>query len=232
MTNPKRFYKSATAQCFERGYTIALDGRTLKTPARAPLVLPTRALAEAAAAEWEAQQDVIDARAMPLTGFANAVIDHVAPRQNEVAAEALAYVDTDLLIYWNVETPALAARQQAIWGPLVDWAEETFGARLTVTRALTAGRQRPEAAAAFSRALWPLDPFRLLAVHGLTMRTGSLVLALAVLLGRLTPGQAHEAARLEEAFQNEKWGTDAEAEARAARLEREINDIGRFLALL
>jgi chaperone required for assembly of F1-ATPase len=228
----KRVYQGAAAGSVEGGWGVALDARTLRTPAGNALVLPTEALAAAIAAEWEAQQGDIRPATMPLFRLAATAIDRTAPQRARVAADTAGYAGTDLVCYRADHPPALAARQAAVWQPLVDWAAQRYDAGLAVTSGVVPTRQSPAVLAAFAAAVAAPDDFRLTALHALTTACGSLVIALAVLEGRLDAEAAFAASQLDETFQIEAWGTDAEAASRRQALAADIAAAARFLVLL
>lgn len=227
----KRFWTEATVGQGQGGWQVLLDGRAVKTPAKAPLVLPTEGLAQAVAGEWQAQGREIVPASMPLTRIANTAIDGVAARHAEVVAALAAWGASDLLCY-RAEAPAvLAARQAAGWDPWLDWAEQAFGARLAVTRGIMPVTQPAGALAALRAAVAAHDAFRLAALHDLVTIPGSLVLGLAVAAGRLTPDAAFDLSRIDDDWQAEQWGVDAEAAEVAARKRADIGHAGRFFAL-
>lgn len=227
-----RFFKQASARPDGEGHGVWLDERRLKTPARNFFTVPTAALAEAAAAEWNAQGERVDPKSMPLTGLSNAAIDRIAPERAAFAERLAAYGTHDLLCY-RAEAPVeLAARQAKAWQPILDWLEQTHGARLVLAEGIIHVDQPAEARAAQVAAVLAHDPFRLAALHMLTTATGSLTLGLAVLGGRLSAAEAFELSRLDEEFQIAQWGRDAEADARAALIRAEAETAGRYLALL
>ena len=235
MTSPpvlKRFYRHASARPAEGGHTVHLDERQLKTPARALFIVPTAELAEAAAAEWNAQGEKLDLAAMTLTALANAAIDRIAPDREAFARRLAAYGRNDLLCYRAASPAELAARLAKGWQPVLDWLAETHGARLTLAEGVVHVDQPPEALAALERAVLALDPFRLGALHVLTTGMASLGLGLAVAGGLLTAAEAFDLSRLDEEYQAERWGRDSEAEARTARIRAEAESAGRFLSLL
>lgn len=212
---PRRFYTEAGFAEGPDGFRLTLDGRPANTPARNPLRLPTRALAERVAAEWAAQDTQIDPSRMPLTRLVNTAIDGVAPRLEAVAADLSAYAGTDLVAYRAGDPDRLVAAQAASWDPILDWARETFGARVILSEGVMHVTQPPDTVRALSAAVAEVtDPFRLAGLHTLTTLTGSLLIALAVLRGRLTPAEAWAAAHVDETYQAEVWGRDAEADAR------------------
>ena len=214
------------------GFGVALDGKPVRTPAKHPLVLPSRAAAEAVAAEWAAQGEHVVPDAMGLTRLANTAIDRVASQPGAVAAETAKYAATDLLCYRAAEPAELAALQAALWQPVLDWAAARFGARLIVATGILPVEQPPESLAALARALAALDPFHLTAVADLTGLCGSLLLALAVAEGRLSPDSAIEAALADENYQTRRWGEDEEAAERRRRIARDIHVAARFAACL
>ncbi|MFC3060869.1 ATP12 family chaperone protein [Paenirhodobacter populi] len=229
---PKRFWKAAGVVETPEGYGIALDGRAVKTPAKAALAVPTRALAEAIAAEWDAQGETIDPATMPLTRAANAAIDKVAAQHGEVAAYIADYGGTDLLCYRAEAPEPLVARQAQGWDPLLDWAAEALGARLLVTQGVVSVAQPDEALAALSARVAAMDAWQLAALHDLVGISGSLLLGLAVAEGRLPPEEAWALSRIDEDWQAEQWGHDEEAAALAAVKRQALLDAARFWTLL
>lgn len=207
----KRFWKAATAAPCDGGFTVTLDGRAVKTPAKSALVVPSLAMAQAIALEWDAQQGVIKPETMPVTRAANSALDKVAPQFDEVTALLAAYGETDLLCYRATGPQELIDRQAAAWDPLLNWAAQTFGAPLLVTAGVIHIGQPQTSTEALAAQLRRLDIFRLAAAHDLIAITGSLVLALAVTKGRLTADQAFSLSRIDETWQNELWGVDDEA---------------------
>jgi chaperone required for assembly of F1-ATPase len=214
----KRFWKAASAEATEGGFTIRLDGRAVKTPAKAPLVLPTLAMAQAIALEWDAQDGVIKPETMPLTRAANSAIDKVAPLREAVIAELAGYGGTDLLCYHAESPTELIARQHADWSPLLDWAAAALNAPLTVTRGVIPVDQPQASLDRLHAAVSAFTNAELAGLHDLVAISGSLVLALAVTSGHLTPDAAFSLSRLDNSWQAEQWGTDEdEAELEALR---------------
>ena len=211
---------------------MRLDGKPVRTPAGHPLVVPSRSLADAIAAEWNAQGDSIRPATMPMLQLANTAIDRVLPDSAAVAAELAGYGETDLICHWAPEPAELVARQRRQWQPLLDWAALELDAGLKPVTGVMAQAQPGAALDALRRAVVALDPFRLAALHILTTCTGSLVIGLAVLRGRLEPAAAWEASQLDEAYQVERWGEDREAAARRAGLRADLEAGARLLALL
>jgi chaperone required for assembly of F1-ATPase len=228
----KRFWTAATAVEGPGGWEVHLDGRPVRTPAKAPLRLPTAALARAIAAEWQAQGEKIDPAAMPLTRAANAAIDKVTPQREEVVAMLAAYGETDLLCH-RAEAPAELVRRQAeVWDPLLDWVAEVLSAPLTPTTGVIGVPQPPESLARLRAEVAALDPFELTAFHDLVALSGSLVLALAALKGQAPAEALWQASRVDETWQEQLWGRDEEA-ARAAELKRrDFLQAMRLLGLL
>lgn len=228
---PKRFYKEAGVVERPEGFAIALDGRTARTPAKAQLAVPQRSLAEAMAAEWAAQDAVIDPSTMPLTRLVNVALDAVAHSRDEVAADIVAYSKSDLLCY-RAEGPAdLVRRQAEAWDPVLDWAAGRFGARLEVAHGIAHVSQPEAVAQAISDMLEGEEPLRLAALSLITTLTGSALLALAVAAGRLEPEAAWAAAHVDEDYQIERWGEDEEAMARRAARWRDMEAASRLLGL-
>lgn len=222
----KRFYKDVSVA---DDRSIHLDGKPILTPAKRTLAAPTRQLAEAIAQEWRDQRGNIAPATMHLTKLANTAIDRA--RRDALVAELTNFARNDLLCYRALEPAELVRRQQAAWDPLLDWTHATYGARLATTHGVSHVAQEGEAVAGLNRSLQALDNWTLTGVHAATTITGSLVLALAILESRLSQSEAFAASRIDETFQAEKWGLDAEAEARARRLATELQAASRFMAL-
>ncbi len=228
----RRLYREARAVEAEGGFGVVLDDRPVRTPIKATLVVPARALAEAIASEWAAQGEEVDPHAMPISRLANTAIDLTGPRRDEIVAELGGYARTDLLCYRAGHPPDLAARQQATWQPILDWAADTFGGRLEVTSGVVYVDQPAASVAACKAAVAALDDFALTALKSAVEAAGSLVLGLALVHGRLDAAAVFAASRLDEAYQVERWGEDGEAEKHARALAADLEDTGRFLAFL
>jgi chaperone required for assembly of F1-ATPase len=229
----KRLYKIARAEPVAGGgYGVMLDAKRLLTPAKLPLVVPSLALAEAIAEEWQAQGERLQPRTMPLMRLASTAIDLVTRRHGDVVAELAAYAGTDLLCYRADQPPELAARQHAMWQPLLDWATLRYDAPLIVTAGIVPVTQPPASLHALAAAVEAYEPMRLTALHALTTATGSLIIALAVLEGEIDADAAFAAAQLDENFQIERWGEDYEAADRRAALKADIATAARFAMLL
>ncbi|MCB1485323.1 MAG: ATPase [Hyphomicrobiaceae bacterium] len=228
---PKRFYNEVSVSdgAF---FQILLDGRVVRTPKKRALVLPTRKLADAVAAEWAAQKDVIDPSTMPMTRFSNTAIDAVADAADEVAADIVAYAGRDLLCY-RAETPAeLAIRQTKAWDPVIDWAREALGAHFTVVDGVMPVDQPALTLQRIAKALEPHEPFRLTALHVMTTLTGSAILALAQARGFLSSEQAWTAAHVDEDYQISVWGEDYEAAEKRKQRQKDFDAASRLIATL
>lgn len=230
----KRFYKEATAgeagEAGDGAYPVLLDGKGVRTPARNALAAPTRKLAEAIAQEWQAQDEVIDPATMPLTRLANSIIDGVAATQKEVAAEVEKFLGSDLLFYRADEPEVLVARQAQHWDPVIRWARDQLDASFALTAGIIHVAQSEASIAAAARAI-PRDPWRLGAVHAIMTLTGSALLALAVSERFLDAEAAWLAAHVDEDWNIERWGLDAEAAARRAARHAEMQAAATILAL-
>jgi chaperone required for assembly of F1-ATPase len=228
----KRFYKQVRIVPAAGGHGVALDGRLVKTSGKHDLMVPSSALAAAVAAEWDAQQLEIRPATMPLTRLAGTTIDRSAAQRDAVVRQVADYAGTDLVCYRAAHPPALAARQRAVWQPLIDWAADRYGAPLATTTGIIPAHQPAASLAAFTGAVAEHDDFSLTALHAATAACGSLVIALALLEGRLDADQAFVASQLDESFQIEAWGEDAEQAERRSALATEIVAAARFISLL
>jgi chaperone required for assembly of F1-ATPase len=228
----KRVYRAVRVAPAGDGWSILLDARTLQTPGRAALALPKRGLAEAIAAEWDAQADKIAPTTMPLMRLAATAIDRVAQQRRQAIAEIVGYVGTDVVCYRADRPAELVARQAALWQPLVDWATLRFDAPLPVTTGIVPRRPPAAVVAALAAAVEPFDLWWLTALHAATTACGSIVIGLALAERRLDAEGAWAAAQLDETYQIEQWGEDAEAAARRRELRRDIEATARFMELL
>ena len=231
LSAPRRFYKTATTTPVEGGWGILLDGRALRSPAKRPFVLPTEALASAIADEWQAQGEKINPISMPLMQFAATAIDRLADDRTTLVEEIAGYGHSDLICYRAEEPPSLAQRQEETWQPLIAWAAERYDVALNVTSGIVAVEQPAHALTTFRRVLKACDLFALTAIAGATGSAGSLVIALALMEGRLSPDEAADAALLDELFQAQKWGSDPEAERRRAAIRADLRAAKRFHTL-
>ena len=228
----KRVYTRVATGPVDGGWGVALDGKKLLTPGKNELAAPSASLAAAIAAEWDAQREEIRPATMPLFRLAATAIDRTAAQRALVVGEIAGYVDTDLVCYRADHPPALVARQEAVWQALIDWATQRYGAALAVTSGIVPVRQPPATLAAFAAIVAAQDDFRLTALHGLTASCGSLVIALALIEGRLDAEAAFAASQLDETFEIEAWGEDSEAAARRRNIAADIEAAARFIALL
>src|SRR5450755_1096585 len=226
----KRFYAHAGVIDAPDGFVITLDDKPIRTPSGRALVAPTRQIADAMSAEWEAQQETIDPLTMPLTRFGNSV-DAVAERVEAVADDVAKYLGSDLLFYRAGHPEALVAREAALWDPVVFWAADTLGAHFILAEGIVHVRQ-PEPAIAAARAAFPVDPWSIAALHVVTTVTGSALLALALLHGVLDADQVWAAAHVDEDWNIEKWGIDEEVAARRAARLVDFRAAGRILKSL
>ena len=211
----KRFWTDVSVTEGAGGFAVMLDTRRVLTPGKQPLIVPTRPMAEAVAAEWAAQDGEIKPLTMPFTRAANSAIERVRPQKAEVAAMLAAYAETDLTCH-RAATPAeLAARQAQAWDPLLDWAARVHGAPLTPTVGVLPVAQPEDSLAALSAHVAALDEFRLTALHDLVTLSGSLLIGLATAARHLDPDRAWTLSRIDEDWQIEQWGRDEEADAAA-----------------
>ena len=230
---PKRFYKDVAIKDDGNGRaSLLLDGNPVRTPAKAHLTLPTPALAEAVAEEWRAQRDRIDTLTMPLTKLANSAIDGVRGREQAVIDAIAKYAGSDLLCYRAEGPKALVASQTKHWDPVLSWAKAALDAPLVLAEGIANVAQPKASLDSLRRALEGLDPFGLGALHVMTTLTGSALLALAVVKGKLTPEEAWQAAHVDEDFQISQWGEDAEAAKRGAQRRRDFDAAARLLQML
>ena len=228
----KRFYEVAAAGPVDGGYGVLLDGRPLRTPAAARLTLPSEALAAALADEWAAQAERIVPAAMPMTQIACTAIDLAAQEPERVVEELLGFAETELLCYRAEEPADLVQRQAALWQPLLDWAAATYGARFVLAEGIVHQSQPPESLAALEQAVARYDPLVLAALAAAVRAAGSLVVGLALAEGRLSPEEAFAVAELDETYNIEQWGEDAQAAARRAAVRADLTAAHSFIAFL
>jgi chaperone required for assembly of F1-ATPase len=228
----KRFWREVFVEPDGEGWGVRLDSRRVRTPARAPLLVPTAALAEAIAGEWSGLTDEIDPRAMPLTGLANAAVDRVAPDRAAFASGLARYAEADLACYRAESPQALVERQAASWDALLAWARRRYDVDFCTTTGIVHVPQPAATVDRLSHAVAALDPFRLAGLSPLVTIGGSLVAALAVLERSLPAEHAWEAVSLDERWQLEQWGSDAEAETALENRRRDFLAAARFLELL
>jgi chaperone required for assembly of F1-ATPase len=227
----RRFWKTVTVAPVETGYQVLLDARPVRTPGKSLLVVPTRAMADAMAAEWAAQDAEIKPLTMPVTRSANSAIERVTVFRAEVTDMLAAYAETDLLCY-RAESPAILARRQADgWDPLLDWASEALDARLIATKGVLPIDQSPAALAAIKTHIAAANVFQMTALHDLITLSGSAVLGLAVAKRHLDPEVAFDLSRIDEEFQAEQWGRDEEADIATHNKRTQFLHADRFWTL-
>ena len=229
----KRFYKTvAVSEADDGAFLVTLDDRNLSSPAKRPLRLPTRGVAEAIAEEWDAQGGKIDPSSMAMMSFAATVTDRVTPQRDHVVGEIAGFGGSDLLCFLADGPDELVGRQVTQWTPWRERAEKRLAMRLVVTSGVMPVRQSEEALAAFRAAVEAVDDWSLAPLHTATSITGSLILALAFLDGDLGAAEAFGLSQVDEAFQVEKWGQDREAELRRRGLLAEMKAAERFKTLV
>ena len=228
----RRFWKQAVTVERDGAWIIELDGKPVRTPARALLELPTEALANAVAEEWNAVGESLEPRSLPLTGLANAAIDRIAPDREAFVANLANYAQGDLVCYRAESPAALVARQQEHWDALLGWARRRFDIDFCTTSGITHVDQPAATVERLSHALAVLDPFRLAGLSPPVTIGGSLVAALAVLEEALSVDEAWEAVTVDDCWQLEQWGSDAEAEAALENRRKVFFAAAHFLTLL
>ena len=228
----KRFWKAESVESEGGGWGIRLDGRPVKTPARVAVAVPTERLAEAIAEEWRSVGDTIDPRAMPLTGLGNAAIDRVAADRQAFADGLARYAEADLACYRAEGPQGLLDRQEKSWDDLLGWARRRYDVDFATTTGLTHVTQPAATVERLGHEVSALDAFRLAGLSPLVTIGGSLVGALAVLEKAMTPVQVWQAVSLDDQWQLERWGSDAEAEAALENRKRDFLAAARFLELL
>lgn len=228
----KRFYQTAATVADVDGWTVALDGKPVRTPGRAALVVPTAALANAIAAEWGAQGEVLKPETMPLTGSAYAAIDRVSPDAPAFAAGLAAFAETELLCYRADAPPSLVAAQAAAWDPLLAWARARYDVGFFVTCGIVHAAQPPATLARITAAYAAFGAFALAAVHPVVTICGSAIIGLAIAERHLTAAEGFAAGQLDELWQAEQWGSDPLAAASLASRRGALDDAVRLLDLL
>lgn len=227
----KKFWSETAATEVDGGYTIQLDGRPIKTPAKSAFVVPTLAMAEVVATEWDAQEDTVKPETMPFTRSANAAIDKVTIQHAEVADMIADYGDSDLLCYRADSPRELNARQAIAWDPYLDWADAKFNARLAPRSGIMHQPQDPRAIENLRRQVHAFDAFELTAVHDLVGLSGSLILGLSAALEFESPDVIWDISRVDERWQAEQWGDDDEALEVEAKKKAEFLHAAKFFAL-
>jgi chaperone required for assembly of F1-ATPase len=228
----KRFWKDVNVEQRDDGWGLTLDGKPLRTPARAALAVPVELLAHAIAEEWRENEETVEPRAMPLTGLANAAVDRVRPDRQAFSAGLARYAEADLACYRAEGPRALVDRQEQDWDPLLVWARRRYDVDFVITSGLMHVAQPEATVERLTHAVESLDAFRLAALLPLVTIGGSLVAGLGLIEKALTPGQAWEAVSLDDRWQIEHWGADAEAVTALENRQRDFLAAARFLELL
>lgn len=228
---PRRFYKEVGINGEASGFAILLDGRPIKTPMKQGLLLPNEAMAEAVAEEWRQQGEHIDHETMIFTKLANTALDRVRGREDEIIGEITSYAASDLLLYRATEPQSLSQREEEHWGPCLTWLKESHNITFTCAGGIIHVTQEEAELEKFSYLFKSYTPFALTAIHNMTTLTGSAILALTVTKGENTPQAAWQAAHVDEDFQIERWGEDAEAKRRRKTREGDFLAAHQFLKL-
>ncbi len=231
MSGPKRFWTDVAVVEWGGGYSVALDGRQIKTPAKQDFIAPTRALGEAVAQEWREQGERMNPKAMPQTRYVNSVIDGIAPQRAAVVGTVAAYGGSDLLCYRAEHPEELIARQAERWDPMLTWAVETYNAPLILTAGIMPVSQPEPSLKRLAAAVDAHNDFALAGLHDLVSISGSLVLGLAVSAGRLDSAAALSLSRLDDDWQIEQWGADEEATETAAKKAADFGEAERLINL-
>ena len=228
----KRFWSTVAIERRDYGHVILLDGRLVKTPAKAILLVPTQAMADAIATEWDAQSDKIDPRTMPTTRSANAALDKVTPQKSEVAALIAAYGEDDFLCYRAPAPQELIERQKQAWDPLLAWAVQAFDAPLRTTEGVMHVEQPVNSVINLTAGVTAQTSFQLAALHDLVSMSGSLVIGLAAQAGAFEVDDLWTRSRLDELWQIEHWGQDDEADATSTIKRDAFYHADRFYNLI
>lgn len=227
----KRFWKQASVEEIDDGFTVRLDGRAVRTPLKTLIAMPSRQLAAGVAEEWDAQSEVINPGTMPLTRAVNATLDKVVPQHAEVAANLAEYGGTDLLCYRAAGPEMLVTRQVAAWDPMLDWADKTLGARLNVTQGIMHVPQPANALESLRARVHGMSPWELTALSEFVTLTGSLILGLAT-MSEHPPEAIWPLSRVDEDWQAEQWGVDEEEAVRIAVKQAAFVQAYRYIGLL
>ncbi len=227
----KRFYTRAEVAVSDTGFSVTLDGRTVRTPAGHPLVLPHQALAAAVAAEWLAQGKTVKPHEMPMMQLASTALDRVAPSRDMIINEMIRYAGTDLLCYRAESPQDLVERQRAVWQPILDWIDAQIGAPMPVTTGLLPIAPPDGSVSALRAHITAYDDIRLTALQNAVASMGSLLLGIALVDGHLAAEEAFAASQLDETYQIELWGEDPEATKRREVLRNDIAASARLLEL-
>lgn len=208
---PKRFWQNATVEPAEEGFAVLLDGKAVRTPGKRALVVPTDAIAQRIAEEWQAQEEKINPESMPWTRSANSAIEKVSAARSGIEDHLIDYAGTDLLCY-RAESPAsLISRQRAAWDPILEWADQTFGARLTTTSGVMPVAQPEESITRLAQAMPVMSDFQMTGFYDLVALSGSFLIGLAAIHAFKADADLWAASRIDETWQFEQWGADEEA---------------------
>ena len=228
----KRFYETVTVEKAEDYFTVALDGRSMRTPGMNALSLTAEKLADSIASEWRQQDNTIKPNKMPFMSLAATAIDRVAPQKMDVVKSVVAYGETDLLCYRAFEPEELVARQNHKWQPLLDWAKQAIGAELHVTGGIMPLQQPLQSINAIRDKITHYNAFDLTGLHELTVISGSVIIGLAMMEGHIDVNEGVQAAQLDSLYQLERWGDDPELTLTLQNSRREMLDVFNFIALL
>jgi chaperone required for assembly of F1-ATPase len=229
---PRRFYKTVLAGPSEGGFCVRLDGKPVRTPGGKPLAVPSQTLARMLAAEWDAQETHIDMTAMGSVRLAFTAIEHVPAAREAIAAEVGRYAGSDVLCYFADGPTALVERQQERWTPALDWAERALGLRVVKAVGIVHQPQPTETLLRAARLAEAEGDFVLAGLAHATALFGSAILAFGLRRGEYDAEAAFDLSRLDEAFQEERWGVDEEAAERTAALRAEARMLGRWFEAL
>jgi chaperone required for assembly of F1-ATPase len=225
-------YKTVSCVKHAEKYAVLLDGKPARTPSGEPLLLPSQALAQAVAHEWQSQGKVIRKNTMPLTQIACIAIDLVGRQREKVAEDLLGYIDTDLVCFRAGDVPDLVRQQGELLDPVLAWAKERFGVQFLITGGVMPLRQPADIQEKLSRALASYDDWKLAALAAAVKPLGSLILGLALTEGHINAQAAFMLSQLEESYETARWGIDEEKEAKRLGLASEIESAERLLHLL
>lgn len=228
----KRFWKTTNVITTDAGWMIALDGRNVKTPAGIPVTLASQKLAEVVAEEWKAQEDKIDPATMPHFRYVVTAIDRVTPQRPDIISQLAGFSGNDMLCYRDPDQNELANEQLKRWGPLLDWADETYGIKLETGTGILPIKQSADTLSRAHHMLVEKDDFRLAGLYNLISLSGSFIIGIAIEQGRLIPQDGFELAFLDELWQSKKWGSDSEAENRRQTIKQDMIEATSYLSLL
>ncbi|MDV7338510.1 ATP12 family protein [Terasakiella sp. A23] len=228
----KRFYKTVSVDQDGDGFRVLLDGRQLKSPAKRSMLLPTKALAEALAKEWDSQDENILPLTMPLMALASTAVDRIGQLRDGVVEQIAKYGETDLICYWTDDPADLAKRQSDTWLPHIKWAKDRYGATLKTQTGILHIEQSQDAIDALKKAVDALNDWELAGLSIATHGTGSIILGLALIEGVIDSEQAFEDSQVDETYQIEQWGEDWEAADRRKALRADLQSVTTWIELL